>query len=344
MKKVLCIVIVLSLFMTSSVGVFASNYSVDQQYYQFVGDIISETTHLSQVLDEVGLPLQEILELPMPKASFLNDAQQYAATDSGRSTIRPTSPTLLSQRIAYATKVADESVRRKPWLNLDPHMEVVYMYLSHYVDVRDPNDITSPVDFNSLGGTLAMYILPNDRQNYDIYMRKGSAGRAADSLIDVSQSLISLKGNIEKQKEILGTVGTLVSKGSKLAITWPGMGSDADSLKKNADTIFNSIKKNISSAESIESLIKLIDADLVLETINPKLKKDIIETVLGIAVSVAVSGGVGSILVGVMFGINQLQFYSKQFYDHVNWIALSSIRNMRIANRVWEYMEYGRRM
>lgn len=75
MKKILCIALAISLCVFNSFGVLASNYAADQQYYQFVGDVISETTHLSQALDELGLPLQELLDLPELNPSLLSDVQ-----------------------------------------------------------------------------------------------------------------------------------------------------------------------------------------------------------------------------------------------------------------------------
>lgn len=341
MKKILCIALAISLCVFNSFGVLASNYAADQQYYQFVGDVISETTHISQALDEIGLSLQQIMDLPTPTTSFSNDADQYT-TRLYRSSAQEAIPeTLLGDRISHVTKMADQSVRRNPNLHLNPHMEVVYMYLSHYVDVRVPSDITSPVNSNSLGGTLGMYILPIDRRSYDIYMQRGSAARAGNVLMKLSTSLNAFSGNIKAQFEVVKTIRALLIK---LYNFFEIKNNSQDSIENYIELkniVFNSIENNISNAQSVEQLIELVNLDLALEKdYDTSLKDGVVDIISSIAVALAGGGVVGVAVSGAMLAADQLRILSKDFFDHVNWLSLSTTRNMRIADRTWEYMKY----
>lgn len=64
--------------------------------------------------------------------------------------------------------------------------EVVYMYLSHFVDFEGDNYEEG----------LCTYITKYDREAYDRYLSRGSAFRNANSMRSVITNLIALKGDL----------------------------------------------------------------------------------------------------------------------------------------------------
>lgn len=265
---------------------------------------------------EAGLDLNEILELP-EREDFKQAASVYfnqlvpsipaSRSGSGR--------TLEAERLAYAGKMAEWSQSKNQ--KVDLKKEMLYMYISHYIDVQNPLDAFHGIDKNSLNeNILAKYITDYDRKSYDIYVSKGTAKQAAQAVTSavllVSQSsggvtdaLSFLRGNRNKFAGVLRL-------GADFLITV----DDIDALKKTFSFCYN-------RGESVEDTIAMLENQL--ESFNKPLmdSKNVAKQFVGFMLGpklAAVPLAAFSLYTELGFNLlNITNYYSLRLYYNFRW-------------------------
>lgn len=147
-KKAISSLLLLSIFtttLTASAAVPAQTNGSLGTDYENLANAISERYYLDEELKKIGLSIDSIFSLPKQDENFYKEASELTADilpqRDTRSLPTKTVQTLEAQRLAYAGKMAKWSISKNPSLAEDK--EVVYMYLSHYVDVRLPLDVSN---------------------------------------------------------------------------------------------------------------------------------------------------------------------------------------------------------
>lgn len=251
-NKLLHVSMVSGLLFANIISVAASDVKANTTDLNLLADLVSERHYLDQELADIGMSLDEIFELPQQDENFYAEVEKLTegvllepiTTYSNEETKQTTE----AQRLKYAGEMAKWSVSQKPGRNYN--QEVVYMYLSHYVDVPSPLSDYNGISNNSTGNVLAKYICQMDRNAYDIYLSKGASYQAVrniNNLVDFttssSDSAKDALNWIKDKKTLVGYIEEGID--TKLTI---------DSGGEALDAISNAMQNNISPEEITKSV------------------------------------------------------------------------------------------
>lgn len=331
-KKAISSLLLLSIFtitLTASAAVPTQTNGSLGTDYENLANAISERYYLDEELKKIGLSIDSIFSLPKQDEKFYKEAAELTADilpqRDTRSLPTKTVQTLEAQRLAYAGKMAKWSISKNPSLAEDK--EVVYMYLSHYVDVRLPLDVSNGISNNSKGNNVfAKYIQVFDRQTYDLYLSKGSAFRAVQR---IKNMLLFVKNTpnsiIDSTEWLVNQKKTILS-----AITNIGSGTITAIDGKNA---FNDFSSALKAGKSPDAII----SD-VIESFKPKFG-DRAETI-GLSFSSIIFSTLSGTLEPHAPLIALLNIYIDlliDIFDRANFAAMRSYFNFRLYDRMDAY-------
>lgn len=334
LKKAISSILLLSLFATTLTAAAApaapaqtnENQSID---YESLADAISERYYLDEELKKIGLSIDSIFSLPKQDENFYKEAAELTADilpqSNTRSLPTKTVQTLEAQRLAYAGKMAKWSISKNP--SLSEEKEVVYMYLSHYVDVRLPLDASNGISNNSEGNNVfAKYIQDFDRQTYDLYLSKGSAFRAVQRIKNI------LLWGKDAPKSIIDSTEWLVNQKKTVLNLITNIGSGTITTLDGIDA-FDDFAKALKAGKSPEAII-----NDVIDSFRPKFG------VRAETIGRSFSGIIFSTLSGSLEPhaplISLLNIYIDlliDIFDRANFAAMRSYFNFRLYDRMDAY-------
>lgn len=327
-KRFICFSLATGLTLLNSVTAFAAETTkID---YDLLADLISERQYLDNEYSKIGLSIDEILELPQMDSDFYNRAKVLAedVLPEPISTYidEPTVQSLEAQRFAYAGKMAQWSVAQKPGRNEE--QEVVYMYLSHYVDVPRPLSPDNGISNNSNDGVLAKYICQYDRDTYDLYLSKGASLQAARDI----KNLISFGYSTPSTaKDALTWM-----KGHKTVVNTFINGGNVGLTALSGKQAFEVIKTEMQGGKTPEQIIEAVR--ISLDPTYGELSKSMAQEFAGLVFSVA-SQSVTPIGVGLSAASVTIDL-STNLLERVNFISMRLYFSFRWNDRFNYYM-YG---
>lgn len=269
LKKFTCMALMAGLVFSSTATTFASEKSTssnDEIDFELLADGVSATQQLSEEYAKLGIDLNDLLRLSY-REDFNQDAIAYVnkkSLDLPVSYNESVGRTLEADRLAYAGKMAKWSMSINPKVT-DINKETVYMYLSHYVDVQSPLDISNGIDNNSnMSNVWAKFIVPYDRETYDVYLAKGKARQAftaiANSLTyftgkrqllkDTKDAVLGIQPVVAtKTAYLTGQAGLTVVDGMNLFKTY----KECYDNGKNVEETINAVKEMVSPKQGISN-------------------------------------------------------------------------------------------
>lgn len=310
-------------FVLSSTTAFASEkstYGNEEIDFELLADGISEKQKLDAEYAKIGINLDELLKLPVREdfqqageayfqEALSNTPSAYNAEDEAR--------TLEADRIAYAGKMANWSKTKNSSVNVQ--RETLYMYLSHYVDVREPLAESNGIDINSNKSNIwAKYITDYDRQTYDLYLSRGTNKEKFKAFTD---TILFVSGNKDTFKSGVDFAKNLRSNMIPQTTDLISYGLTADDTSE----LFNTYKTAYTSGSSVEETIKLLTKQL-----EPKQgieSKSIAKQFVGLLIAPTPL---------TLYGM-AVSFYAELGYniiDRANFVSMRMYFNFRIYDRM----------
>lgn len=327
-KKITSMLLLSGMLVTAPTSVQASDSTSSSENidYELLADAVSERTYLDEELNKIGLSVDKIFELPKMDEQFYNETTaltQDIWEDSSSYELEPTVQTLEAQRLAYAGKMARWSKSKNPTVN--EQQEVIYMYLSHYVDVPRPLAASNGISNNSTG-LLAQYIRNRDREAYDLYLSRGSGIQAAKNIKNLISFGASAPGDVKDSINWL--------RGEKRKVELIGHGGEIILDAIDGVQAFNSIQESMQAGKSPEDII-----DSVRERLQPKygemseeIAKGFSEIVFSIAAGNLTPQGAIITATGIAFDL------SMNIYDTLTFIGMRIDFSARYSGRFDYYM------
>lgn len=256
-----CLALVTGLVFSSTATVYASqpvpnsDLNID---FELLADGVSEKQKLDAEYAKIGIDLDDLLSLPVREdfqqageAYFQEAVKSNPAVYSAKAEER----TLEAERIAYAGKMAKWS--KSKGVSVPLELETVYMYLSHYVDVREPLAESNGIELNSnMSNIWAKYITDYDRETYDLYLSKGTNKEKikafTDSMLFVAMDRGVFAEGVSLAKGLRRDVAAQITE-----LTGSGSITADDAIH-----LFITYKDAYTSGNSVEETIKLISDQL----------------------------------------------------------------------------------
>jgi hypothetical protein len=332
LRGITSFMLVLSLVSMSSLTTLAApSNDID---FELLAKAISQRYYVDLEMEKLGLDLNEMLELPKREGFFeeaenlLSDVKPISSGASRNMQALSEEVTIEAKRLKYAGEMATWSVSKNP--NLDYDKEVLYMYLSHYIDVRQPLHSSNGISDNSKGPIYAKYITNSDRKDYTNYISRGSANKSAKRLTDllvwVHGTGNDLKGVCEHLFEASKAANELVDLGTSLVLK-------VDDVKD----FIESFNVYYSSGDSAEVIINKLNTDFEGRFGADKTKLMTKETIGFVG---SVIGGLGPVAMYTALLDVQVDL-GYTLMDEANFMALRSSYNFRLYDRLkYSYTVY----
>ena len=313
-------------------------------------DLLSHSIILAEgyqeMLDEIGVSDEFVSNLPTQDANFYEYLNNYMennidvsnSKDSIRLSNRMAETIETAEMAVYAVEMAEWSKAKRPELNLND--EVVYMFMSHFVDIQTPFEV-SRVDQHSESGLLAKWITDYCRRCYDQYFETGSATQFK---ADVTKSVISIVDlGVAKINVGAELVETAVEKAAVYssvvggALTAHGLTAEIEGITTEIMNINATTEEEF--IEKMEAIRAGFEYDMLMwyeNGTNPNEVLSIINGLFGFACAVALGGGPYALIFMPFAG-----FYvdtAHNLMDRANYAALIRMRNFRTAERTYYYL------
>ena len=325
LKKIICMALVTGFAFSSTISIFASektSYNVEGIDFELLADGISEKQKLDAEYAKIGVNLDELLSLPV-RDDFQQAGQTYIQEGLKNISVvyntENETRTLEADRIAYAGQMAYWSKTKNS--SVDVERETLYMYLSHYVDVREPLAESNGIILNSNKSNIwAKYITDYDRQTYDLYISRGTNKEKFKAFTDTIQFI---SGNKDTFKSGVDYAKNLRN------ITRPQISDLASSIITVDDGVelFNTYKKAYMNGASVEDTIKLLSDQLEIKQgiDNKSIAKQFVGllmaptplTLYGMAVSFYTELGYN--LIDRANFLSMRMYYNFRMYDRMNY-------------------------
>lgn len=314
------------------------------------------------MIEELGMTRADIEQLEAKDARYYEYLNNYIESSMEELGISDSVVTYASPRAeeivqtadmaAYAVEMANWSTSKRP--DLDYNMEVVYMYMSHFVDIQTPFEV-SRVDQHSESGLLAKWITDYCRRCYDQYFKTGSANQFAGNFLKGltllgDKKTILTSGNPLKIKDATDKISAMTAYLS-VGLTESGMfnSSQEEKILDKIDQLTVEAVNHIDQMpyeneqefiELIKQLENEIKSDLGwwfetegLGDIN-KLALSIGNAIVCSAIAIVSGGGIFlALLPFAGFYIDTVV----NIIDKVNFAALIRMRNFRTVERIYYY-------
>lgn len=327
LKTILMSTLLTASFISSAMLPVQASSSADSIDYEMLADLVSERTYLDEELNKIGLSIDEIFSLPKMDEQYYTDAaalsNETLKFSPSAYADEPTVQTLEAKRLAYAGQMAQWSMARNPQLNTQ--QEVVYMYLSHYVDVPQPLSSSNGISNNS-EGLLAKYITKSDREAYELYLSRGNTVQAVKNIKNLISLGISAQGDIKDAAKWM--------KERKGRIKGLGLSGELGLDIRDARLAFGDIKESMEAGESAEATI-----NAVIKRLQPKYDEmavDISYGLIGIVSSIAAGNfsTMGLIITSAGIAIDLMT----NIYDRLFFIGMRIDFSFRYSKRFDYYM------
>jgi hypothetical protein len=330
--------------------------------------ILTEIAYINALLAPYGVNAGDLASLPVKEEGFYEELAQYAnisvqdgaldfssmptesatsnATSSSSSysgsTVDPAEAldeaALFGKRFEYSYYIAGVNILRDPDASeLDD--EVVYMYLSHYIDMI-PADVGTTVDYNSNARKYSAWITYYDREVYDSYLNASGAGYAADKM----RAAVTGLANLGSSTYELSQVAKSLSKSANTVHTTI-TAADATLTPQEAEGV------GIAIAELTEALSDDKTPEQVIAEVHEGLsghnyEKEIEDFITSVATSIAldvafgtlaVTGPVGILIGSAIFAVNLCSMAYLDMYQYVAWLAMGQSLSGRVPGRMLRY-------
>jgi hypothetical protein len=330
--------------------------------------ILTEIAYMNALLAPYGLNVGELASLPEKDAGFYEELARYANisvqdgtldfssmptadTTPGGASSTPTysgsaansteaadEATLFGKRFEYAYYIAGVNKVRDPDAG-DLEDEVVYMYLSHYIDMI-PADVGTAVDYNSNDRKFSAWITYYDREVYDSYLNVSGADVAADKMRAAAAGLADLGSSAS---DLAGAAASLTKSATALqvATTVAGSALTAEQTTSLADALVE-VKEALNDDKTPEEVIEGIYDGLDGHNYGKEIEGFIVSTAISISLDVAfgtlaATGPIGLLVGTAIFAVNLCSMAYLDMTHYVAWLGMGYSLSGRIPGRMLRY-------
>jgi hypothetical protein len=333
--------------------------------------ILTEIAYMNALIEPFGVNAGELADLPEKEVGFYEELARYAnisdqegLLDFGSMPTQTTSSSqtasyssystqsqsitnvvaqkdeydLFGERFEYACYIADLNMGRDPDASTYED-EVVYMYLSHYIDMI-PADVGTTVDYNSNSRKFSAWITEYDREVYDSYLRVSQAGVVADKMRATAAGIASL-GN--STSDLATAAKSLTKSASVLQIAATTASAvlteeEAEGVGVAIDSLIEGLNEDKTPQEVIEGVYEGLDG----HNYESETQDFIISTATSIALGVAfgtlaVAPPIGILIGAAIFTVNFCSMAYMDLYQYVAWLAMGQSLSGRIPGRMLRY-------
>jgi len=317
--------------------------------HALVGDTIAAAWAVTEALEQVGLTAEDLV-LPERDDDF------YAEVAAGlgawldeqggdpadvplvaRTATAPPSRAgseqdrLTADRLGYALHIAEVNAKRDR--RAGPiEREVVYMYLSHYVDT--PRGTLPGLDAHSdYHQYYAAWISDDDRMVYDRFLATNATLEGGNALVESAKALVGLQGSIS---------GVTRDGLWDLARVAENL-NDLDVVRDDVNGAMGAWTTYLgSTSDNPERVVRaLVAGDLTGDQLDARQRKVGLD-LLRAAVVGAVLGGPVAVLGAVALGVAEMTYLSvRSFTQRANYASMIASNHGRVAERMWRYLMGG---
>ena len=320
----------------------AATPAADRIDYGLAAEIITAAWEADEALDRIGLTPAD-LELPERDDDLYEqvaaglDAWLDAQSGTRAAAVPAVAPRaseeerLTAERLAYAGYIAQvNSARDRRAGALDD--EIVYMYLSHYVDV--PRGLLPGLaDASNHNQYLSAWIADDDRFVYDRFLSTHGTLEHAHALKEAASTLVNLQGAITHPvREGLNAIS-----GTAAGLDLVGGGKD---LKSAFDAWRNYLGST--SDDPARVVQTLTDGSLTADDLDEK-SRDGAVALLAAGVGVAAAGG-GPLAwagAGAVQAVSMAYFGVRTLAQQANYASMIASNQGRYSERLWRFMMGG---
>jgi hypothetical protein len=320
----------------------AATPAADRIDYGLAAEIITAAWEVDEALDRIGLTPAD-LALPERDDDLYEqvaaglDAWLDAQPGTRAAAVPAAAPRaseeerLTAERLAYAGYIAQvNSARDRRAGALED--EIVYMYLSHYVDV--PRGLLPGLaDASNHDQYLSAWIADDDRFVYDRFLTTHGTLEHANALKEAASTLVNLQGAITHPvREGLNAIS-----GTAAGLDLVGGGKD---LKSAFDAWRNYLGST--SDDPARVVQTLTDGSLTADDLDEK-SHDGAVALLGAGVGVAAAGG-GPLAwagAGAVQAVSMAYFGVRTLAQQANYASMIASNQGRYSERLWRFMMGG---
>ncbi|NHT16919.1 hypothetical protein [Cellulomonas sp. IC4_254] len=240
---------------------------------------------------------------------------------------------LTRQRLAYALHIAEVNAKRDR--RAGPiEREVVYMYLSHYVDT--PRGTLPGLDAHSdYHQYYAAWISDDDRMVYDRFLATNATLEGGNALVDSAKALAGLRDVVSVvTRDGLRDLARVAENAYDVVDVLSGDLTDA----MEAWTIYLG-----STSDDPERVVRaLVAGDLSGDKLEAKQRELALDVLRAVVVGAAFGGGPVAFLGAVALGVAEMTYLSvRSFTQRANYASMIASNHGRVAERMWRYLMGG---
>lgn len=301
---------------------------------QDLSNVLTTSSNIYSALQQIGFTDEQILRLsalPKKEDSFyetqptkINDS--YSKKDMSlkvNENLNGLSESdYIANRIGNVTSIANKTTTA-PVGSDEFNKEVVYLYLSHYVD--------NPY-YPNFSRAYSHIIVPEDREVYDSYIQVGTAMRNSHSLIQminkgasIIQTSPSFINEIQQNERNIKDWATLINDTRSFY-------NDTQSVYEHANEFVDSFERNYKHAENTESLIRAINEDIA----DKDFEKTLYELYRDVVISAVLGNPVPTL---ILAGSSTYFEFVKNLADKAALAKVKYSTSMRITLR--QYSTWG---
>ncbi|MDO4667404.1 MAG: hypothetical protein Q4A90_06160 [Streptococcus sp.] len=330
-------IFMLSLLIVSNL-VFPARVFAEETKVNSAGkEILSSLFAVEESLNENGLSLKQFTQLKQKGEDFysklaalveemsskqpqLSEEQKKIANEKLEKARK------ISDKWEYASQMAQQNMQRDNNAK-DINKETIYMYLSHYIDIKAGILDTVNPDISN-DGYFSAWIVNDDRQAYDQYLSKALPAEKVTTGVKMIMSVIEVNG-ISKKPEKIATINN-----STLQILYSlaSLDSAGQSVSGAVDNIENFVTA-LNITDDPKTAMVALEQSLELEGYDALTEG----TIKNLAINtVWMLVGIDSSIVTDLFKseIKFLGYAAKDLYDKALWISLIQYNNLRVSKRI----------
>lgn len=330
--------------------------------------ILTEVAYMNSLLAPYGVSVGDLASLPEKEEGFYEELARYAnisvqdgALDFSSMPTASTTPsvasstptysgsatnfaeamdeaTLFGKRFEYAYYIAGVNKLRDPDAG-DLEDEVVYMYLSHYIDMISA-DVGTAVDYNSNARKFSAWITYYDREVYDSYLNVSGAGYAADKMRAAVVGIADLGTSIPNLSD---AAISLAKSADFLTAAMTGLNSKlAAEDAKNVGEALGAFRVALDDDKTPEEVIGEVRDNLDGHDYERETVDYIVSTVASIGISIALgtlaaTGPVGLLVGAAIAAVNLCSMAYLDMTYYVAWLGMGYSLSGRIPGRMLRY-------
>ncbi len=315
--------------------------------HELVAETIATSWEVTDALDRVGLTADDLV-LPEREDDLYAEVaaglegwlaeQEPAATEpsvgapAAQARAASEGDRLTADRLAYSWSIAEVNAARDRYAG-PIESEVVYMYLSHYVDT--PRGVYPGLGAHSDHSQYyAAWISDDDRRVYDQFLATNSSLGGGNALVESAKALVGLKGAFSPEtlanlRDLRGALGGLYD-------VWDvgnGFGETVTAWRTYLG----------STSEAPDRVVQsLVDGGVTGETLTERQHKAAVDVLRGIVAAAALGGGAPGVLGAVALGAAEMVHISVHtLAQKAGYAGMIASNRGRVAERMWRYLMGG---